>query len=450
MTTTSSTRSASRVLRSRRVVTPTGEVAADVVIAGGRITDVAPYGSVTGSPVEDLGELALLPGLVDTHVHINEPGRTAWEGFPSATRAAAAGGVTTLIDMPLNSIPPTTTVNALHAKQDSARGRVYVDVGFWGGAVPGNLNDLEPLYRAGVFGFKSFLSPSGVDEFPHLTREQLDESLAELARLDALAIIHAEAPEVLDAAPQRAGRAYADFLASRPDAAEAVAVTELLDAARETGARVHVLHVSSAEVLPLLAKARADGIRASAETCPHYLTLAAEQVPEGDTAFKCCPPIRSESNRDLLWDGLRGGDFVAVVSDHSPCTVDLKRLEEGDFALAWGGIASLQLGLPAIWTEARRRGHSLADVVGWMATGPARFAGLRRKGLIAPGRDADLVAFDAEAAFVVDPAGLHHRNPVTPYAGRELTGVVRTTWLRGVPVDLDGPPAGELLERDAS
>lgn len=444
------TTSPSRVLRSRRVVTPAGEIAADVVIVGARITDVAPYGSASGPQVEDLGELALLPGLVDTHVHVNEPGRTAWEGFASATRAAAAGGVTTLIDMPLNSIPPTTTVRALHAKQDAARGRVHVDVGFWGGAVPGNLNDLEPLYRAGVFGFKSFLSPSGVDEFPHLSREQLDEALAELARIDALAIIHAEAPEVLDAAPQRTGPAYADFLASRPDAAEAVAVTGLLDAARDTGARVHVLHVSSADVLPLLAKARADGVRASAETCPHYLTLAAEQVPVGDTAFKCCPPIRSESNRDLLWQALGNGEFVAVVSDHSPCTADLKRLEEGDFALAWGGIASLQLGLPAIWTEARRRGHTLADVVGWMATGPARFAGLRRKGVIAPGRDADLVAFDPDAAFVVDPVALHHRNPVTPYAGRELHGVVRTTWLRGEPVDLDGAPRGELLERDPS
>ncbi|NUU23449.1 MAG: allantoinase AllB, partial [Streptomycetaceae bacterium] len=326
---------------------------------------------------------------------------------------------------------------------------VHVDVGFWGGAVPGNLDDLEPLHRAGVFGFKSFLSPSGVDEFPHLTREQLDESLAELARLDALAIIHAESPEVLDSAPQRAGRDYADFLASRPDAAEAVAVTGLLAAARETGARVHVLHVSSADVLPLLAKARADGVRATAETCPHYLTLAAEQVPEGDTAFKCCPPIRSESNRDLLWEGLASGDFAAVVSDHSPCTADLKRLEEGDFALAWGGIASLQLGLPAIWTEARRRGHALTDVVDWMATGPARLAGLRRKGVIAPGRDADLVAFDPDAAFVVDPGALHHRNPVTPYAGRELTGVVHTTWLRGEPIDVHATPRGELLERDA-
>jgi allantoinase len=213
---------------------------------------------------------------------------------------------------------------------------------------------------------------------------------------------------------------------------------------------VHVLHVSSAEVLPLLAKARADGVRVTAETCPHYLTLAAEQVPDGDTAFKCCPPIRSESNRDLLWQGLADGEFVAVVSDHSPCTADLKRLEEGDFALAWGGIASLQLGLPAIWTEARRRGHTLADVVGWMATGPARFAGLRRKGVIAPGRDADLVAFDPDAAFTVDPGVLHHRNPVTPYSGRELSGVVRTTWLRGEPVDIDGTPRGELLERETS
>ncbi|MGA4542994.1 allantoinase AllB [Uniformispora flossi] len=440
----------SRVFRSRRVVGPDGETAADVVVTGGRITAVEPYGSVDAPHVEDLGACALLPGLVDTHVHVNEPGRTAWEGFASATRAAAAGGVTTLIDMPLNSIPPTTTVAALHAKQDAARGRVHVDVGFWGGAVPDNLDDLEPLYRAGVFGFKSFLSPSGVDEFPHLNREQLDDALAELSRIGALSIVHAEAPEVLDAAPQRAGRDYADFLASRPDAAESTAVAGLLDAARATGARVHVLHVSSADVLPLLAKARADGVAATAETCPHYLTLAAEDVPDGDTSFKCCPPIRSDANRDRLWAALASGEFAAVVSDHSPCTVDLKRLEEGDFALAWGGIASLQLGLPAIWTEARRRGHTLADLAGWMSTGPARLAGLARKGAIAPGYDADLVVFDPDAAFTVDPAALHHRNPVTPYTGRALTGVVRATWLRGRRLDVDGTPHGTLLARGAS
>ncbi|MFI1577220.1 allantoinase AllB [Embleya sp. NPDC020630] len=436
------------VLRSRRVLTPHGERPADVVVAGDRIAEVLPHGAaVGGAPIQDLGEVALLPGLVDTHVHINEPGRTAWEGFTSATRAAAAGGVTTLIDMPLNSIPATVTVDALRIKRDAARGRVYVDVGFWGGAIPGNTGELAALYRAGVYGFKSFLAPSGVDEFPHVNAAELAEALTEQARLGALAIIHAEAPQVLDAAPQVPGRAYADFLASRPDAAETVAVGRLLDTAKRTGARVHVLHVSSADVLPLLAAARADGVVVTAETCPHYLTLVAEGVPAGDTTFKCCPPIRSEDNRERLWHGIEAGAFAAVVSDHSPCTTDLKRLDVGDFAAAWGGIASLQLGLPTVWTEARARGLALAEVVALMSTGPARLVGLARKGTIAPGYDADLVAFDPDAVFTVDPGGLHHRNPATPYAGRTLTGAVRTTWLAGAPVDVHGTPRGRLLDR---
>ncbi|MGW9207192.1 allantoinase AllB [Embleya sp. NPDC055664] len=436
------------VLRSRRVLTPDGERPADVVVAGDRIAEVLPHGTAAGgAPIEDLGDVALLPGLVDTHVHINEPGRTAWEGFTSATRAAAAGGVTTLIDMPLNSIPATVTIDALRVKRDAARGRVYVDVGFWGGAIPGNTGELAALHRAGVYGFKSFLAPSGVDEFPHVNAAELAEALTEQARLGALAIIHAEAPQVLDAAPQVPGRAYADFLASRPDAAETVAVGQLLDTAGRTGARVHVLHVSSADVLPLLAAARADGIAVTAETCPHYLTLAAEGVPAGDTTFKCCPPIRSEDNRERLWRGVEAGAFAAVVSDHSPCTTDLKRLDVSDFAAAWGGIASLQLGLPAVWTAARARGLALAEVVALMSTGPARLVGLARKGTIAPGYDADLVAFDPDTVFTVDPGGLHHRNPATPYAGRTLTGVVRTTWLAGAPVNVHGTPRGRLLDR---
>jgi allantoinase len=439
-----------KVFRSRRAVLPDGERAADVVVSEGRIIEVLAYGAGDGELV-DLGELVLLPGLVDSHVHVNEPGRTEWEGFATATRAAAAGGVTTIVDMPLNSIPPTTTVDNLAAKRKVAEDRLFVDTGLWGGAIPGNTGDLAPLHDAGVFGFKSFLAPSGVDEFPHLNREQLEEALAEQARIGALAIIHAEDPRILDEAPHTPGPQYADFLASRPDDAEAVAVAGLLEIARRTGARVHILHVSSAAVLPLLRAARAAGVQVTAETCPHYLTLAAEQVPAGDTAFKCCPPIRSEANRDLLWEALAAGEFAAVVSDHSPSTPELKHLPslggDGDFAAAWGGIASLQLGLPAIWTEARHRGHSLADVVRWMASGPAALVGLTTKGAIAPGMDADLVAFDPDAAFTVDPAGLHHRHPVTPYAGRSLSGVVRTTWLRGEPVDVDGTPTGRLLTR---
>jgi allantoinase len=440
-----------QVFRARTALLPEGPRAADVVVREGRIAAVLPYGSGEGE-VADLGGDVLLPGLVDTHVHVNEPGRTRWEGFATATRAAAAGGVTTLVDMPLNSVPPTTTLDGLEAKRKAADGQTWVDVGFWGGAVPGNLADLEPLHRAGVFGFKGFLSPSGVDEFPHLPQPELEAALAEIARLDALAIIHAEEPAVLDAAPLRPGPHYRDFLASRPDGAETAAVARLLETARRTGARVHVLHVSSAAVLPLLRRAREAGLRVTAETCPHYLTLAAERVPDGDTAYKCCPPIRDDANRELLWQALAAGEFAAVVSDHSPATPELKLLPRdggsGDFAAAWGGIASLQLGLPAVWTEARRRGHALADVVRWMASGPAELVGLGGvKGAIAPGLDADLVAFDPGAEFTVRAEELHHRNPVTPYAGRRLTGVVRATWLRGVRVDPSGEPTGRQLLR---
>ncbi|WP_406206983.1 allantoinase AllB [Kitasatospora sp. NBC_01560] len=445
------------VIRSRRVVLPDGERPADVLIRDGRIEQIAAHGSLLAGDqhLTDLGDTVLLPGLVDTHVHVNEPGRTEWEGFATATRAAAAGGVTTVIDMPLNSIPPTTTVAGLEAKRKTADGQAWVDLGFWGGAVPGNVPDLEPLHRAGVFGFKSFLAPSGVDEFPHVEQEDLEAALAEQARLGALAIIHAEDPAVLAAAPQQPGVHYRDFLASRPAGAETAAVARLLDAARRTGARVHILHVSSAAVLPLLRQAREDGVRVTAETCPHYLTLAAEEVPDGDTAFKCCPPIRDEANRDALWAALADGEFIAIVSDHSPSTPDLKLLPEfggsGDFAQAWGGIASLQLGLPAIWTEARRRGHTLSDVVRWMAGGPAELAGLTgTKGAVAVGHDADLVAFDPDADFAVHAAELHHRNPVTPYAGRTLTGVVRTTWLRGRVVDVTAEPFGRQITRPAA
>ncbi|MDT3399516.1 allantoinase AllB [Streptomyces sp. B1866] len=437
------------VLRSTRVVTPDGVRPASVAVADGRIAAVAPHDAPVppGARLADLGDDALLPGLVDTHVHVNDPGRAHWEGFGCATRAAAAGGVTTLVDMPLNSVPPTTTVAALAVKQAVARPAAHVDVGFWGGAVPGNLNDLKPLHDAGVLGFKCFLTDSGVPEFPHLAPDRLAAALAVIAGFDGLLVVHAEDPGVLAAAPPAAGAAYAGFLASRPPEAEHRAIAGLIALAREHGTRVHVLHLSSAGALPLLAAARREGVRITAETCPHFLTLTAEEVPDGATAFKCCPPIREAANREALWAGLADGTVDCVVSDHSPCTADLKT---GDFGQAWGGISSLQLGLPAVWTEARRRGHTLADVARWMSTAPAALAGLDRKGAVEPGRDADFAVLAPEETFTVDPAALHHRNPVTAYAGRTLYGVVRSAWLRGRRIAEDGvpgEPAGRLLER---
>lgn len=436
------------VVRARRAVVEGRELPVEVGVTGGVVVTVAHLGAgLLGRVATDLAaDEVLLPGLVDTHVHVNEPGRTSWEGFATATRAAAAGGVTTLLDMPLNSIPATVDATALQVKREAARGQCHVDVGFWGGAVPGNVGALRGLHDAGVFGVKCFLLDSGVAEFPHLDPAGLEAALRELRAMDALMLVHAEDPDVVDTAPPAHGRGYAGFLRSRPNEAEDTAVATLVAAARRTGARAHVVHLSSADALPVIAKARRDGVRLSVETCPHYLTLTAEEVPDGATQFKCCPPIRGAANRDLLWAGLAAGTIDAVVSDHSPCTPDLKRLDTGDFGQAWGGVASLQVGLSAVWTEARRRGHGIEEVVRWMAQGPAELVGMTRKGRLAPGYDADLVVFAPEETWTVDPARLHHRNPATPYAGRVLAGVVRQTLLRGVPVTGDRPH-GRLLSR---
>jgi allantoinase len=439
-------------IRAARAVVDGAETGVTLSLAVGRIVGLDPLdASVEADRVVELADdEVLLPGLVDAHVHVNEPGRTDWEGFASATRAAAAGGVTTIIDMPLNSIPPTVSVAALDQKRAVARDQAYVDVGFWGGAVPGNVPEMKAMHDAGVFGFKCFLLHSGVDEFPHLSPRELREALAEAATFDGLVIVHAEDPDTIEGAPQPEGRAYAGFLGSRPKVAEERAISLVVDAARETGARAHILHLSDADALPLLADARASGVRVSVETCPHYLTLEAEEIPDGATQFKCCPPIRDHANRDRLWAGLADGTIATIVSDHSPCTEDLKRLDTGDFGEAWGGIAGLQLGLPAIWTEARRRGHSLADVVRWMAQGPADQVGLTDRGRIAVGATADLVVFAPDEDFTVDVTALHHKNPVSAYGGRTLTGAVRRTWLAGIPVDIDAAPRGRLLRRGQS
>ncbi|ODT95721.1 MAG: allantoinase [Pseudonocardia sp. SCN 72-86] len=431
------------VLRGRRILLDGVLRPAAVLVDGSRIEAVGPRDVVVPGAREITlaDDEVLLPGLVDTHVHVNEPGRTEWEGFASATRAAAAGGVTTIVDMPLNSLPPTVSVPFLETKRAAAQRQCTVDVAFWGGAVPGNVDDLRPLHDAGVVGFKAFLVDSGVPEFPPLPDPRT--ALRALAEFDGLLIAHAEDGALITPAT---GRRYADFVASRPRASEDSAIASLLTAARETGARVHIVHLSSADALPLIAAARADGVRVTVETCPHYLALTAEEVPDGDTRFKCCPPVREAGNRDALWQGLVDGTIDMVVSDHSPCTPDLKRLDSGAFGDAWGGIASLQIGLPVVWTEARARGISLADVVTWMSRRPADLVGLTHKGRIEPGADADLTIFAPDATFDVGP--LHHRNPITPYAGRTLHGAVRATWLRGSVITDGDAPRGRLLSRE--
>ena len=420
------------VVRTRRAWVDGAWRAAQVVVSGGRITAIDVPDD--RAAVELADDEVLLPGLVDSHVHVNEPGRTAWEGFASATRAAAAGGVTTLVDMPLNSIPPTTTAEALAAKRAAADGKLSVDVAFWGGAVPDNLGALAPLHAAGVRGFKAFLTPSGVDEFGHLDAEQLEAALAEVAALGSVLIVHAEDPADLHA-DGALGERYADFLASRPAVSERHAIARVIDAMRRTGARAHVLHLSDAGSLDLVRSAKAEGLPLTVETCPHYLALRAEDVPSAATQFKCCPPIRDAGNQDLLWAAVLDGTIDAIVSDHSPSTADLKNT---DFGLSWGGIAGLQLGLSVVWTEARRRGNALEDLLPLFTTGPARIAGLDAVGVLKEGAPAHLVAFAPDAERVVDVHALEHKNPVSPYDGATLAGAVRTVWLDGVTIVENG------------
>lgn len=442
------------VIRARRVVLPRGIEAASVHIRNGIICGVAGWNAVDGARnIVDCGEDALLPGLVDLHAHINEPGRTEWEGFEYATRAAAAGGTTTVVDMPLNSIPPTVDSAALAKKIGAAEGRVWIDVGFHGGIVPGNDERLPQLLRDGVVGLKCFLCDSGVSEFPPVSLAQLRAAIERTARWDPWILVHAECPEVLQRARRElvspAGWNYRTYLRSRPDEAECAAIHQLIELAETSAARIHIVHLSSAAALPMIARAKASGVSITAETCPHYLGFAAEEIAEGATELKCAPPIRSAPNREALWQGLRENVIDFIASDHSPCTAELKAPR--DFSAAWGGISSLQCSLAAVWTEAQSRGFTLSDVGLWMSSRPAALAGLAAKGTIEVGKHADLVRFAPEDVFELKPDRILHRHKLTPYAGRRMRGVVRQTFLRGASVFDHGrcaeQPSGKIIRK---
>jgi len=425
------------VVRSRRVVANGTIEPRAIHIAGGKIVAVTAWNDIpAGARLDDMEDLAVMPGVVDTHVHLNEPGRTEWEGFSTATRAAAIGGVTTLVDMPLNSIPPTTTREGFAAKRAAAAGQCSVDVGFWGGVVPGNAGELAGMVSDGVRGFKCFLVDSGVEEFGWVGEQHLAIAMPILAGLDRPLLVHAEVAGPIDAATKELAGAdpskYATYLASRPERAEEQAIAMVTGLCRQTNARTHIVHHSAASALPLLAAAKAQGLPLSAETCPHYLHFVAERIPDGATAFKCAPPIRDAANREELWRALAAGTLDFVASDHSPCSPSLKAIDTGDFVAAWGGVSGLQLALPVVWSEAQARGHSLVQIVRWMCEGPARLAGFTgKKGTIAAGADADLVVFDDAGTTTITADTVHHRHKVTPYSGETLRGAVHATYLRG-------------------
>ena len=434
---------------SQRVLTPKGERPAAILIQEEKIMDVVSISEIPSDcPVEDMKNDVVMPGLVDTHVHINEPGRTDWEGFETATKAAAAGGITTLVDMPLNCIPVTTTVDALNQKIAATKNQLWVDCGFYGGLIPDNLQDIESLADAGVLGFKAFLSHSGIDEFPNINEKHLREALPIFANKGIPILVHAELEN--GAIQSEDHSTYKSFQDSRPKSWENNAVKLLIQLSKEFDARIHIVHLSSADILAEIAQTRNDGYPISVETCPHYLHFSSEHISDGDTRFKCAPPIWESDNKEKLWSGLENGLINFITSDHSPCTAELKNLEVGDFEKAWGGISSIQFTLPVIWTECKTRGYSMDQLINWMSKQPAKFIGKdQQKGQISPGFDADLVCWNPDEKYIIQKEAIHHKNKLTPYEGESLYGVVNATFLRGQKVyengEFLGNPTGKII-----
>ena len=436
-------------IASQRVLTLEGEKPAAILIKGEKILDVVSIENIPENcPTEDMGNNVIMPGLVDAHVHINEPGRTDWEGFETATKAAAAGGITTIVDMPLNCIPVTTTVDALNQKIIATKDQLWIDCGFYGGLIPDNIQDLESLADAGVLGFKAFLSPSGIDEFPNISEKHLREALHILAKKGIPVLVHAELEN--GATSSEENKTYKYFQESRPKSWENNAIKLLIQLCREFNVHIHIVHLSSADILPEIAQTRKDGFPLTVETCPHYLHFSSERISDGDTRFKCAPPIWNGENRENLWAGLEEGIINFITSDHSPCTPELKNLEAGNFEKAWGGISSLQFALPVIWTECKQRGYSLEQLINWMSKQPAKFIGKdQQKGQISPGFDADLVCWNPDKKYIIKKEVIHHKNKLTPYEGESLYGVVNATFLRGQKVYENGQflgnPKGKII-----
>ena len=437
------------ILRSKNVL---GHGAASIHIEGERIARIGDYDDADASVpanVTDYGDLVLMPGVVDSHVHVNEPGRTEWEGFDTATRAAAAGGVTTIVDMPLNSLPPTTSVAALMTKAEAMSGKCRVDVGLWGGAVPGNARELRDMLEHGALGFKCFLIDSGVAEFKHLDDGGLEQALQTLRGTNAPLLVHAEVPWRIGASPVRTGEgaypppdssSYRAYLQSRPHEMEDEAIALVARLANSIETPAHIVHLSSSHALGTI------GRHVTAETTFHYLFFDAEKIPDAAPQYKCAPPIREHANREALWRGVKDGVLAGIVSDHSPCTPELKKMQTGDVEHAWGGISSLQFGLSILWTEAQRRGVKLDEVSRLVSEGPASIARLdHRKGKLKAGYDADIIAFDPAAEFTIEPQIIEHRHKVTPYEGATLRGKVKATFVRGRKVWEDGAHIGDPI-----